>query len=131
MKKSTSIVLSTFLLAAIAYRLVASNGSASLTQGSSPNVQLNAGAQHIQIDVQNTAYSPSTTIAAANLPSTLTLSRQNTYGCTRTTLTHALQFNQLLSETGETTVDLGTHQAGEEIEGVCGMGMYHFKIKFL
>ena len=36
----------------------------------------------------------------------------------------------LVPATGETTVDLQTPKSGETVQGLCGMGMYSFSVKF-
>lgn len=36
----------------------------------------------------------------------------------------------MLPATGETTVDLTNPKSGETVQGLCGMGMYSFNVKF-
>jgi hypothetical protein len=36
----------------------------------------------------------------------------------------------MLPATGETVIDAGTPKNGDTLQGVCGMGMYSFVVKF-
>lgn len=127
MKKIILLTLSAVLLGLLLYRLT-QRAEPMMTQAN--NVVLVDGQQIIQINVSDTAYLPTQTIAAANLPSMLQLNSKNNYGCTRTLMVSELNHRVMLPITGVSQIDLGTHQTGDELNGVCGMGMYRFSIKF-
>ena len=42
----------------------------------------------------------------------------------------SLNYQKILSQTGEEIIDIGTPVAGTPLRGVCGMGMYNFLINF-
>ncbi len=52
-----------------------------------------------------------------------------TWGCTRAFVIPSAGFRQILPETGETPIDLGTPAAGT-LRYTCSMGMYRGNITF-
>jgi len=86
------------------------------------------GVQRIAIEVYDTAYSPSLVTAKAGVPTELTLRTDGTQGCTRSIVMSSLNIEEVLPETGETAIDLGTLEPGT-YRYTCGMGMYGGSIK--
>ena len=106
--------------------IIFSGGSNSKTE---QNVEIKNGFQYIKIDAKG-GYSPRTTIAKAGIPTKLIVKTSGAYDCSAALAIHSVGFQKILSQNGETEIDLGVPKAGEPIQGVCGMGMYGFKINF-
>ncbi|KWW97675.1 hypothetical protein TH66_19270 [Carbonactinospora thermoautotrophica] len=85
--------------------------------------------QIITIRAEETSYEPTTVLARAGLPTTLVIRTDNAQGCTRTFVIPALGVQQILPETGDTRINLGTPKAGT-LDYSCGMGMYGGRITF-
>ncbi|MGQ0465249.1 MAG: urease accessory protein UreH domain-containing protein [Sporichthyaceae bacterium] len=87
------------------------------------------GTQVIRLAVQDGGYAPAAVQAKPGLPTRLELVTAGTNGCTRAFVVASRGIQQVLPETGTTTVDLG-----EPVEGTlrytCGMGMYTGRIVF-
>lgn len=75
-------------------------------------------------------YSPSASVAPANTPMILRIKTNNTLDCSSVLVIPALHYRQRLPTTGGTDVPVPPQPAGTEITGACGMGIYHFSIKF-
>ena len=93
------------------------------------NVEVRDGVQYITIDAKG-GYSPGVSTAKAGIPTKLIVKTEGTYDCSAALLVRDANFQQMLPGTGETEIDLGVKNAGEKVEGVCGMGMYNFEINF-
>ena len=93
------------------------------------NVEVKDGVQYITINVKG-GYSPKVTNAKAGIPTKLIMKTNGTYDCSASLVVRPIGFQKILPKTGEETIDLGTPKAGSPIQGVCGMGMYSFKINF-
>ena len=95
----------------------------------SSNVVIEDEKQTIHVTSRMGGYYPQTIYAQANIPTTLIMDSQNSYGCERAFRIPSLNISEILPTEGETTFDLGS--PSEEILGTCSMGMYTFLIKFL
>ena len=93
------------------------------------NVEVKNGVQYITIDAKG-GYSPKVSTAKAGIPTKLIMKTNGTFDCSASLVVRSLNFQKILPQTGETEIDLGTPKAGEPLQGVCGMGMYGFKINF-
>ena len=107
--------------------VVTSRGPAfSLT---SPPIAMESGRQVVTILARG-GYSPAETIARAGVPSLLRIVTQNTYDCSRVLLLPSLGVQKILSATGAADFAIPAPKAGAEFYGICGMGMYSFRIVF-
>ena len=95
----------------------------------SSNVVIKDEKQTIHVISKMGGYSPQTIYAQANIPTTLIMDSQNSYGCERAFRIPSLNVSEILPTEGETPFDLGS--PSEDILGTCSMGMYTFLIKFL
>lgn len=86
------------------------------------------GTQKLLIEARSTSYQPSLIRARSGMPTTLVLRTNGTRGCTRAFVIPSANFQRLLPETGDTTIELGTLQPGR-IDYTCGMGMYRGAIE--
>jgi|SRR3989344_5323325 len=104
--------------------------SGTLEQQSVSNVEIKDGVQYITINAKG-GYFPALSNAQAGIPTKLIIQTNNTFDCSSALVIRSAGFQEILPQTGKTEIDLGTPKAGEPIQGVCGMGMYSFKINFL
>lgn len=93
------------------------------------NVIVKEGIQYITITVSG-GYAPRVSSAKSGLPTKLIMKTNGTYDCSSSLVIRSLNYRKVLPATGETSIDAGTPQAESRIEGVCGMGMYSFKVEF-
>jgi len=100
--------------------------SISSAQTSSPQ----SAAGDLTLNVQNQGYFPQTLQARANTPIKLNLVTSQTYSCARDFVIPALNYYELLPETGNTLVDIPAQPAGTRMFFTCSMGMYTGMILF-
>lgn len=92
------------------------------------NVEIKDGVQYVTIDAKG-GYFPKESSIEPNMPTKLIIKTNNTYDCSASLVVRSANFQKMLKPTGEEIIDLGTLKSGEDINGVCGMGMYSFKVK--
>lgn len=80
------------------------------------------GPQELEIEVFDTDYRTPDSVRAGR-PTVLTLITNGTRGCTRGFVVPSLGIEQILPETGSTSVDLGVLEPGP-LQFTCSMGMY-------
>lgn len=124
MNKITSIIITLGLVIAL---LIIFSGGKEKTNAN--NVEIRDGIQYIKIDAKG-GYFPNVSAAKAGIPTKLIVKTSGAYDCSASLAIHSIGFQKILPQTGETEIDLGTPKAGEPIQGLCGMGMYNFKINF-
>ncbi|MGH9268741.1 MAG: sulfite exporter TauE/SafE family protein [Acidimicrobiales bacterium] len=86
-----------------------------------------SGVQQLVVEARNGGFSPSRLQAQAGVPAMVTLRTNGTTGCTRAFVIPSLGIQEVLPETGETPIDLGTLETGT-IRFTCSMGMYRGEI---
>lgn len=89
-----------------------------------------ASADGITLEVQNSGYFPKTLKAPAGKDFTLNLVTDQTYSCARDFVIPALNYYQLLPDTGTTQVTIPAQKAGSTLFFTCSMGMYTGQIVF-
>lgn len=89
-----------------------------------------ASAGGLVLNVENDGYFPQTLKAPANQAFTLNLVTDKTYSCARDFVIPALNYYQLLPESGTVTVDIPAQAAGTKLFFTCSMGMYTGQIVF-
>jgi sulfite exporter TauE/SafE len=82
------------------------------------------------LSVRNNGYFPTTLKAPAGKDFTLNLVTDQTYSCARDFVIPALNFYQLLPDTGATQVTIPAQKAGSTLFFTCSMGMYTGQIVF-
>ncbi|MBI5839578.1 MAG: sulfite exporter TauE/SafE family protein [Chloroflexi bacterium] len=102
------------------------SGSASVT--GSPQPAVSEGGLFLQ--VKNGGYFPQTLKAPANTAVTLNLVTNQTYSCARDFVIPALNFYELLPDTGTVQVNIPAQKAGSRLFFTCSMGMYTGVILF-
>ncbi len=84
----------------------------------------------IILEVQNSGYFPTTLKAPAGQDFTLNLVTDQTYSCARDFVIPALNYYQLLPDTGTVQVNIPAQKAGSTLFFTCSMGMYTGQIVF-
>jgi len=127
----TSIVISLALIGSTLY--LVSNKSESLVNEDatqSRNTEIRDGVQYVTITAKG-GYSPRVTQISSGLPTKIIVRTNGTYDCSAALVVRSVGFQKVLQPTGEETIDLGIPKSGDEIQGVCGMGMYSFQIRVI
>lgn len=128
MNKTVSIIITLGLVVAVG--IVFIGGSKTKNMGQAvENSEIKNGVQYIIIDAKG-GYSPQTSTAKAGIPTKLIVKTNGTYDCSASLVVRSVGFQKILPQTGETEIDIGIKNAGETLQGVCGMGMYSFLINF-
>lgn len=84
----------------------------------------------ITLEVQNSGYFPATLKAPAGQDFTLNLVTDETYSCARDFVIPALNYYELLPDTGTVQVNIPAQEAGSTLFFTCSMGMYTGQIVF-
>ena len=92
------------------------------------NITIIDGKQIIEIDTKG-GYYPKTSTAQANIPTIIRFKTNNTFYCSSTIRIPNMNIYESLPNSGNTDIDLGIQKSGT-LQGMCGMGMYTFKINF-
>lgn len=124
MDKKVYIIITIALIVVIG--IIFSGGKTPTEQ----SVEIKDGVQYIRV-LASGGYSPRITQAQAGIPTKLIMKTNGTYDCSASLVVRSASFQGILPQTGETEIDLGIPKAGVPVQGVCGMGMYSFKIDFI
>jgi sulfite exporter TauE/SafE len=109
-------------------RSLLSSESTTSAQASSPQSTTSDGG--LTLNVENEGYFPQTLRADANTAIKLNLITNKTYSCARDFVIPALNFYQLLPDTGTVQVDIPAQPSGTRMFFTCSMGMYTGMIVF-
>ena len=107
--------------------LIPSN-STSVPVADSPQIPAVEG--ELTLNVQNSGYFPRTLKAPADKAFTLNLTTAKTYSCARDFVIPALNYYQLLPDTGTVQVNIPAQKKGSTLFFTCSMGMYTGQIVF-
>ncbi len=129
MNKNSLIAISILIVAIFGFVFFAGSRTGG-DAASVENSEIRDGVQYITINAQG-GYSPKVTQARSGVPTKLIIKTNGTYDCSSSLVIRSIGFQKILPQTGETEIDLGIPKAGVPLEGVCGMGMYNFKINFI
>ena len=102
--------------------------STTSAQASSPQSTTSDGG--LTLNVENEGYFPQTLRADANTDIKLNLITNKTYSCARDFVIPALNFYQLLPDTGSVQVNIPAQPSGTRMFFTCSMGMYTGMIVF-
>jgi sulfite exporter TauE/SafE len=106
--------------------LLSNNETAGVAQAS----QVAAAEGEMVLYVQNEGYFPQTLSALAGKDFTLNLVTDQTYSCSRDFVIPALDFYELLPDTGTVKVNIPAQKKGSTLFFTCSMGMYTGRIVF-
>lgn len=93
------------------------------------NVAIVDGKQIVIITAKG-KYSPSISIAKAEVPTVLRMQTNGTFDCTSALTIPALGYRANLPPSGVTEIEIPPQKQGTNLNGICGMGMYSFSINF-
>ncbi len=124
MNKTVYIIITLALVVAIGIIFTGGSNSKSVQ-----NVEIRDGVQYVTIDAKG-GYEPRVSLAKAGIPTKLVMNTKGTYDCSAALVIKSLNYQNILPQNGKTEIDIGTPKAGEPLQGVCGMGMYSFQVKF-
>ena len=100
------------------------------TTASAAGASASAPSADLTLMVQNEGYFPQLLKASANEPVSLDLVTNKTYSCSRDFVIPALNYYQLLPDTGTVQVNIPAQPAGTRMFFTCSMGMYTGTIIF-
>ena len=100
------------------------------TTASAAGASASAPSADLTLMVQNEGYFPQLLKASANEPVSLDLVTNKTYSCSRDFVIPALNYYQLLPDTGTVEVNIPAQPAGTRMFFTCSMGMYTGTIIF-
>ncbi|MEK7184916.1 MAG: cupredoxin domain-containing protein [Patescibacteria group bacterium] len=131
MSKTISIIIMFALVISIGIIFFSNSISKNNTETGKAvqNSEIKDGIQYITVNAKG-GYSPKMSIAKAGIPTKLIVKTNGTYDCSASLAIRSLGFQKILSQTGEEVIDLGIQKTGSTLQGLCGMGMYNFKIDF-
>jgi len=104
--------------------------SESTTSAQASSLQSTTSDGGLTLSVGNDGYFPQTLRADANTAIQLNLITNKTYSCARDFVIPALNFYQLLPDTGSVQVDIPAQPSGTRMFFTCSMGMYTGMIVF-
>ena len=132
MKKTVSIIITLSLIIAIGIIFYGgSKNNSNTTSGEAiQNTEIKDGIQYITINAKG-GYSPKVSTAKSGIPTKLIVKTNGTYDCSASLVIRSLGFQKILAQTGEEVIDIGTPKADQSLQGLCGMGMYSFLIRFI
>lgn len=87
------------------------------------------GKQIVEVTAKE-GYQPVEILVKAGMPIILEMKTNGTFDCSTTFSLPQFKFRATLPATGSAAFEIPAQKAGDSIYGVCGMGMYHFVIKF-
>lgn len=85
--------------------------------------------QIITIDVKG-GYSPQQSSAKAETPTVLRMRTNATFDCSSSLVIPSISYRKMLPASGLTDIEIPAQKAGIVLQGICGMGMYHFAVNF-
>ena len=128
-KVALSIISAGFIIALV---IIFSSGAKIDNVNTGPagqNIEIRDGVQYITINARG-GYFPRVSTAKAGIPTKLIVKTSGTYDCSAALRINSIGFRQILPQTGDTEIDIGTPKAGEPLQGICAMGMYYFSVNF-
>ncbi|MDO8729073.1 MAG: hypothetical protein Q7K26_04265 [bacterium] len=131
MNKTVSIIITGALILSIGIIFfgVSKSKNNTVTDKTVQNSEIRDGIQYITVNAKG-GYSPKVSEALAGIPTKLIIKTDGTYDCSVALVIRSLGFQKILAQTGEEVIDIGIPKVGQSLQGVCGMGMYSFEIKF-
>ena len=91
------------------------------------NVSVIDGKQIVEIRVRG-GYTPQQSSAKANIPTVLRMKTNGTFDCSSGVVIPSLGVRQILPSSGTTDIEVPAQKSGTTLQGLCGMGMYHFAV---
>jgi len=133
MQKNTiiSIIISLAIVGGTLYFVFDESASSESVGGEIPqsqNVEIRDGIQYVTVMARG-GYSPRTSVVQPDIPTKLIVKKSGTYDCSASLVIREVGFQKILQPTGEEVIDLGTLKKGDEMQGICSMGMFNFTVQ--
>ncbi len=125
---SVSIFIAILLIGG-AYVLTKSDSVSVADTRIKENVSLVDGKQIIEIDAKG-GYSPEISLAKAGVPTILKINTRGTFDCSSALTIPSIGYSSNLPPSGTTEIEIPAQEVGSTLQGLCGMGMFNFQIKF-
>ncbi|MDP3729323.1 MAG: hypothetical protein Q8R26_01015 [bacterium] len=93
------------------------------------NVSIVDGKQIIEIGAKG-GYTPRVSIAKADTPTIIRVQTRGTFDCSSFLVIPNIDYRANLPPSGITEIEVPPQKPGTTIQGLCGMGMYNFKVQF-
>jgi len=93
------------------------------------NVFMQGDIQVIEVTAKG-GYSPRVTNAKSGVSSVIKFITHGTFDCSSSVVIPSIGYNKNLPSSGESTINIPSQSAGSVLKGTCGMGMYHFEVRF-
>lgn len=87
------------------------------------------GVQVVEMSAKG-GYSPSSVTLQAGVPTLIRMNSNGTYDCSAALQIPQIDYSVFLPASGVTEIEIPAQTAGTTIQGLCGMGMYGFKLIF-
>ena len=129
-KITISVVISLVLIvAAVFLGSAGANKDQSKNIAGRKNIYMENGKQIIEITARG-GYFPKLNIAQKGLPTIIRIKTDNTYDCSSSVSIPKIGLRKILQPAGVEDIAIAEKDAIGELDGLCGMGMYNFKIDF-
>ena len=132
MNKVASIIVTAALVVAMGIVIFGNSNKENTDTdavGETKNVEIIDGVQYVRINAGG-GYWPKVSTAKAGIPTKIIIKTDGTYDCSASLTIRSLGFQKILAQTGEEIIDVGVPEVGQPLQGICGMGMYNFKINY-
>lgn len=127
--KTTAIVIIAIGLLVAAFILLLGPINTSESKGTVDNVSIVDGKQIVEIGAKG-GYQPKNSIAKADIPTVLRVETRGTFDCSSALAIPDIGYRENLPPSGVTEINIPPQKSGAVLQGLCGMGMYTFKVKF-
>ncbi len=124
-----SILIAAILIGGSIILVGRQNNLKNNNQTGANNVSVVDGKQIIEINAKG-GYSPRVTTAKADIPTILKLNTRGTFDCSASLIIPKIGYQKNLPPSGVTAVEIPPQKSGSTLRGLCGMGMYSFRINF-
>lgn len=129
MKQSTLIVIFTLAgILVLSLFFIGPKKAPQISIAPGENVHMENGTQVIEIKAGG-GYSPAQSVAKAGIPTVIRFTTNGAFDCSSSIRIPSLGISKILPQTGAQDIDIGTQKAGP-LQGMCGMGMYPFSVRF-
>ncbi len=105
------------------------NNNRTTIEPTGENVSIVADQQIIALEAKG-GFSPTRSVAKAEIPSVLQITTDGTYDCSSAVSIPSLGYRENLPATGRADIEIPPQKAETTINGTCSMGMYSFSIAF-
>ena len=92
-------------------------------------VTMTDGVQVVEMQAKG-GYSPSSVTLKAGVPTLIRMNSNGTYDCSAALQIPQINYSIFLPSSGVTEIEIPAQTPGTTIQGLCGMGMYGFKLNF-